>query len=560
MPKPEQAPEPSIEEILASIRRIIADDAPVAAVHEAVLDEPSAAQAPVMRARPSALGRRPGEDEVLELTEDFMLAEEAPTVRLREPGEPDGFDADEPDEPQGEPYRDPYDESFARHSTRTVADVLESEPMAAVQDDAKASSEPEGLFSAVMAEVRRFTDGGQKDSGQKEEPVETASRADDNWGQPDMSALTPQPSARTPLRPVWSARNKEEDTGHAPADAAPSHPFTSEPVSDRKPNLAGKDGWNAGVQMPVPDAGPAIPFVAEDLAESPLAAEASFAPQPVQALAPEPVAAPLPPMEDAPAASAPAAAKAPVASDVQDKAEELADKAVSDFTSDRLSAPPVVADILKNDKPLMDAITSSLVNALSRGEEPEDFDDMPPPEDFADDMFGPAGLSDVAEEPRMSAQPERPAAPSLSSFDVGFIPQRPVAKAPELVPPDQEMPELPRDDLDDMGAAAEALSADRHAPASPRTAKPLMPNVPVGPGRAMPRPVAGLSPTRELTVPAERLQPLAGAHSLEDTIKEMLKPLLIQWLDENMPRIVNEALREEIAANGLLPKARGARR
>ena len=78
--------------------------------------------------------------------------------------------------------------------------------------------------------------------------------------------------------------------------------------------------------------------------------------------------------------------------------------------------------------------------------------------------------------------------------------------------------------------------------------------------RAMPRPVAGLSPARELTVPAERLQPLAGAHSLEDTIKEMLKPLLIQWLDENMPRIVNEALREEIAANGLLPKARGARR
>ena len=31
-----------------------------------------------------------------------------------------------------------------------------------------------------------------------------------------------------------------------------------------------------------------------------------------------------------------------------------------------------------------------------------------------------------------------------------------------------------------------------------------------------------------------------GAKTLEDSIKDMLRPMLRQWLDENMPRIVRE--------------------
>jgi hypothetical protein len=34
--------------------------------------------------------------------------------------------------------------------------------------------------------------------------------------------------------------------------------------------------------------------------------------------------------------------------------------------------------------------------------------------------------------------------------------------------------------------------------------------------------------------------------SLEGSIKEMIKPLLIQWLNDNLPRIVEEAVREEL--------------
>ncbi|MGB3021663.1 MAG: DUF2497 domain-containing protein, partial [Methyloceanibacter sp.] len=37
-----------------------------------------------------------------------------------------------------------------------------------------------------------------------------------------------------------------------------------------------------------------------------------------------------------------------------------------------------------------------------------------------------------------------------------------------------------------------------------------------------------------------------SSKSLEDSVKEMLRPLLRQWLDENMPRVLNAALREEL--------------
>ena len=33
-----------------------------------------------------------------------------------------------------------------------------------------------------------------------------------------------------------------------------------------------------------------------------------------------------------------------------------------------------------------------------------------------------------------------------------------------------------------------------------------------------------------------------------------LRPLLVQWLNENMPRILENAIREEIATRGLVPE------
>jgi cell pole-organizing protein PopZ len=53
---------------------------------------------------------------------------------------------------------------------------------------------------------------------------------------------------------------------------------------------------------------------------------------------------------------------------------------------------------------------------------------------------------------------------------------------------------------------------------------------------------------------AESARPAASGSTLEDTVRDMLRPLMMQWLDEHMPRILENAIREEIATRGLLPK------
>lgn len=53
---------------------------------------------------------------------------------------------------------------------------------------------------------------------------------------------------------------------------------------------------------------------------------------------------------------------------------------------------------------------------------------------------------------------------------------------------------------------------------------------------------------------AEPVRPAASRSPLEDAVRDMLQPLLAQWLNEHMPRILDKAIREEIATRGLLPK------
>ncbi len=38
-----------------------------------------------------------------------------------------------------------------------------------------------------------------------------------------------------------------------------------------------------------------------------------------------------------------------------------------------------------------------------------------------------------------------------------------------------------------------------------------------------------------------------GAKTLEDSVKEMLRPMLKEWLEENMPRVLDATLREELS-------------
>jgi len=57
--------------------------------------------------------------------------------------------------------------------------------------------------------------------------------------------------------------------------------------------------------------------------------------------------------------------------------------------------------------------------------------------------------------------------------------------------------------------------------------------------------------TPAVAAPAAKAEPgePAGARTLEDTVADLLRPMLRDWLDANMPRIVEKALRVELAAN-----------
>lgn len=86
-------------------------------------------------------------------------------------------------------------------------------------------------------------------------------------------------------------------------------------------------------------------------------------------------------------------------------------------------------------------------------------------------------------------------------------------------------------------------------PAGPRSERP----VPVAePSSTLPKPAAlAERPKAPKPATAADLVPAApaaaGVRTLEDTVVDLLRPMIRQWLDENMPRMVEKALRIELA-------------
>ena len=53
------------------------------------------------------------------------------------------------------------------------------------------------------------------------------------------------------------------------------------------------------------------------------------------------------------------------------------------------------------------------------------------------------------------------------------------------------------------------------------------------------------APPSTSIAPVER--PLVGVRTIEDMVAELLRPMLREWLEANMPRMVEKALRIELA-------------
>lgn len=176
---------------------------------------------------------------------------------------------------------------------------------------------------------------------------------------------------------------------------------------------------------------------------------------------------------------------------------------------------------------------------------------------------------------KIIADDEKPAAPAEEAAP------EPVALAPQPEP--EPEPEPVEDDVLDLGTEAERVEEEAAAPvaepaddidfAEPQAAvaqpepepEPPQPQAfvppPVQPQPAPPMDMAALISDQTGAAVQNAFGALANtvlsnnARTLEDLVKEMLKPMLKTWLDDNLPGMVERLVRAEIER-----VARGGRR
>lgn len=189
------------------------------------------------------------------------------------------------------------------------------------------------------------------------------------------------------------------------------------------------------------------------------------------------------------------------------------------------------------------------IAALRAGQVPMSptFSFQPQPEP----VFTPPGQAfQSAPEPAQAAQPA-PSAGFAAPYEPVSIPEpvpapEPVAaaSAPSPEPVAEAEPELVLTEIESEGAepvlAVETVTSE---PESHRA------------WEASPAP-SGWTAKPELETPAPQLNggshaphTSGGSKTLEDSVKDMLRPMLQKWLDENMTRVLTAALKDELREN-----------
>jgi len=554
MRKPEQTPEPSIEEILASIRKIIADDGPQVRSASPAADFPRQVPniQPSVHSFETARPARPHhqrppqapepDDEILELTEDFMLGEQA--AQAAGEGQSHGFDDAETGGGAPLAPASSADDEIDERGLETVLSNVAAEVERLAAGDGRG-----GAGSAFFHDdmERAAPDEREPSAGQSTPASMSEAEA---AGEPPAAA--PQPPAPMPpaerprmhSRQLWSARRLESEGAQAgQRDAAATEPQNPR-SAPQKGAAKGRDRWAEGVQMPVPESGPTMPFsyAAED---EPITSAPAPADEEVHTGSRDEYAASedeksfvgdfltrvfggSTQQDDEPAPSAPG---------LKGKAEDLAKATVSDFATGKLGAP-AVAGALHADRPFMDQISDSLENALARAEAMDD--DAFDAEESGADRLAHDEFSDVPPPPDAEFAP-------FDKTDEEDSPAPVSGEGPLGAPAAASMSDAAAAGLDLAAAHPDALFGD------------------TAPSREAPRPdqaPAEKAPAWRDRGPAiasggalvKQDAPAMGGNALpdgiEESIKEMIKPLIMQWLNDNLARIVEQAVREELADRG----------
>ncbi len=168
-----------------------------------------------------------------------------------------------------------------------------------------------------------------------------------------------------------------------------------------------------------------------------------------------------------------------------------------------------------------------------------------------------AGLNGAA----VRADSVRKAEPANVASPTGETTQAPVARTLDVpvAKPSQPVanPELPTHQESVKPAAPAKEAVAKPAVSEPVRRPELSALDALAHGLSGSKPVAKPAPAPKPTVaaaePAPEVKPspveMATGRTLEDTVADLLRPMLRDWLDANMPRIVEKALRVELAAN-----------
>ena len=588
MRKPGHSSEPSIEEILASIRSIITDDAPpVSKVasqpsggsnrvthsmvdsENALLDEDDRHAVHSDTSHANATGDAAVSEiseEVLELTEDFML-EEMP----QEAFEPDNIlpletPAQETSSVTSFPKPSREEEDLGEVLSNLAAEVERlSTPeapkevlpeQATGQDEpGRDSAEPDNIAAPLQADAGALPEAGSHFVGQPQiegitEPQATAPASPSS---PAAMAKSPAPAPRP--KQIWSARRLEETGPTVPAkdtekpdteDEGKSEAETTATQPQKAAPLSRRDLWAEGVQMPVPESGPEMPL---PMLDSDLTVNETQDPESTDQ---NPDAKRrivgkflTRVFGDAPSESEEADTDSAEKEGLRGQAEKLARVTIAAIAEEQLNAP-AVGNALKADKDFMDAVANSLEDALAASSDGE-------AEEVVSESSAEAASPDAGHAERIPA--EKPAEPDLNAALKEALDAEtgdPVAEekavsadgsTPAIPDGDGDAPE-PETELQASGATASEQSSSQGAEKQAA----------VSTAQDSDTENAGDVPEKANAgegVPL--LLPQSLSSSLEGDLKNMIKPLIIQWLNDNLPRIVEEAVREELIERSAIP-------
>ncbi|MGE3916905.1 MAG: DUF2497 domain-containing protein [Hyphomicrobiaceae bacterium] len=532
----ERAGELSMDEILASIRKVIAEE-PIGA--RGSMPELSAPRPPVaMTSAAESAARKAPIDDVLGLADAPVMkpasraagtgepswpfptattqkpagatpvAAEAPAVRAPEPRRP-FF----PTPSAAMQSRGPDALSAARSPGASPAPSGGFSPADAKSDTAAAVESGATAKAADLGAVipRRAPDTAAHVNGTAPEADRgsLSARLPDWLSRPQPGPGAPAVAAREPAN---AAQALSELTAGSPLGTGEAG---RTPAAESRPQASAQlhsGTAKADVIVPPPPSATAATTAPPSAAEKAAEARAALIAPASAAAAAATRPAPTAPMQDPAAAKsvAPQPAAAPT------------------VAAEPTTAKPVAASTTPAAKPVADAKTAPSVKAAP-----------------AATVAAQAGQGSPA--PAPAAQP-KPAAASPAA-----------ASAPAATPSAAKAPSPMNGANVPAAATARAASPAPTAPAQaasvpvppPQRAVPVAETLP-----AVQKPTAlPEKPKPAARAPAPAADPVAmaaqatGVRTLEDTVVDLLRPMLRQWLDDNMPRMVEKALRIELATS-----------